>query len=170
VSTNSDTSITCDLASTPVSGSWLPEVRDANGLIPVDGGVSPQVIGITASSVSPNSGLNPAGNQTLTISGSDFPASLATDDSITITFDDGSKCTIISSSSTSIQCKTATFSAVNQAYTLTIDINGQTSNSLNINVGEAPTSITAISPSSVSPVLKTQIIFTVDSSNTGTLS
>jgi len=70
--------ITCTLENDPVSGDWVPEVRTANGLVRLHSSVNAQNVAITATSITPNTNVNPMGGSTLTIAGSNFPVSLDT--------------------------------------------------------------------------------------------
>ena len=76
VSSNTETQIVCALETPWVAGSWLPEVRDANGLIPVSGAVAAHHVPLVITAVSPDIDLNQAGGDVLTITGENFPSTL----------------------------------------------------------------------------------------------
>ena len=76
VSTNDETTIICTLVTPWVAGNWMPEVRDDKGLIPLSGSVSKYNVPLVISGVSPNSDLNLAGGDILTVTGENFPSTL----------------------------------------------------------------------------------------------
>lgn len=79
-----------------VSGIWHPAVKDLFGLIPVDGLVSTATLGVTVTSVTPSTALNPAGHNLLTIAGQNFPLSTTDGNLLSISFADGTICDIVS--------------------------------------------------------------------------
>ena len=52
------------------------------------------------------------GGDFVEIDGTGFPEGLDTDDDVSVTFEDGTICTIVSMTATSIRCKTAEFESV----------------------------------------------------------
>ena len=69
-------SITCDLANEIPAGSWYPKVFDSEGQVKIDESVAPEAVDLTLSAADPFSGLNPAGGDIITITGTNFPISL----------------------------------------------------------------------------------------------
>ena len=61
ISTNDASTIECDLEYPVPGGEWLPQVKDQYGLVRVDSGVADTVITATITSITPDTGLNPAG-------------------------------------------------------------------------------------------------------------
>ena len=57
-------------------GTWLPEVRDSKGLFPIDSAVQSHVVYPVFTSVTPNTGINPAGGDELVLVGSNFASTL----------------------------------------------------------------------------------------------
>jgi len=143
-------------------------VRDVNGAIPLDSSLTTYDVGLTISSVSPDSNLNPNGGNVLTISGSSLPHSLE-GQSITITFNGGGSCSIISSSSTAITCLTEGLSgqAGQTGITVDVSINGVTDSSLVVSVSSSAAAVLSITPDNYSPVLKTDLIIELSSDYTG---
>ena len=147
---------------TAVAGSWAPIVTDPSGIIPIAASVANINVNIGVSTISPSSSLNPYGGTILTLTGSAFPQSLTEGNSISLTFSDGSKCEIISISSTLIRCLTSRFNtASTTSPSLTVNINGKTDNSKSVSVSTAPTKVTLLTPNSVSPVLKNLLTINV---------
>jgi len=128
-------------------------MRDENGLVPVDTSVSPHVVPLDITGVSPTN-LEPAGNQVVTITGNNFPSSLNSEHQITITFSDGQPCVVESITSTEIKCRTQQFNIGGGGSTtldLDVNINGDSSsNSITIDpVGPA---VSTLDPPTVSPI------------------
>ena len=73
ITINTDSTIECTMSTEWTAGRWLPQVRDAKGLIPNDAGLQSHYIGPVLISITPYAELNPAGFDTLTLSGSNFP-------------------------------------------------------------------------------------------------
>lgn len=69
----SETQIDCDLQTDWVAGDWTPVLMTSDGVIPVDGSVTPHSVPLTVDSVTPET-LNPAGGELVTVVGSGFPA------------------------------------------------------------------------------------------------
>lgn len=69
-------------------------ITDVNGLVPVEDNVARQTISLSVSSISPNTAINPNGESTLTITGSNFPASLDDGSTLSVTFSDGTVCDV----------------------------------------------------------------------------
>ena len=84
-----------------VAGKWLPEVRTAAGLTPVDPTVGEVAVDLVVTSVTPTS-FTEAGGEVVDILGSGFPASLETSDFTQFAFADGTICTLISSTPTAM--------------------------------------------------------------------
>jgi hypothetical protein len=91
-------------------------------------------------SVTPSTALNPYGGTILTLTGSAFPQTLNDGNSISLMFSDGSKCEIVSISSTLIRCITSAFDiATSTTKTLTVNVNGNVDSSKSVSVSTAPT-------------------------------
>jgi hypothetical protein len=73
VTASSDTSIECTLDHNVPGGTWLPQVKDEHGLVKVADGVADHIVNSTVTSVSPDTNLNPAGGQTITVTGTNLP-------------------------------------------------------------------------------------------------
>jgi hypothetical protein len=76
----------------PVSGQWVPQLKDAFGLVPVT--AAAQSIAVTVSSVTPNTSLNPSGHTQLTIAGQNFPLSTTDGNLLSVAFADGTICDV----------------------------------------------------------------------------
>lgn len=156
---SSDTSIVCQIAPTAVSGTWYPSVKDSFGIIPVVGSVSTATLGVTVTSVTPSTGLNPAGQNLLTITGQNFPLSTADGNQLSVVFSDGTKCDVISSVSSEITCMGLAFdpAAVGAPLKVVVTINGQVDESQTVSASTAPARVAAIIPRFASPVLKANL-------------
>ena len=72
----SDTQITCTLGLDPEAGSHTVQLRDENGLIPVDPAVTPIATTLSTTNVSgPRPELNQLGGDSLTFEGTGYQAS-----------------------------------------------------------------------------------------------
>lgn len=111
------------------------------------------------STVTPNNGINVLGGATLTLAGAKLPKNTE-DNSISLKFTDTRQtaCSVVSTQAEGIVCQTAAFQKgvdIGTNVNLNILINGvQVQNSPQISIGPSYTSAVAITPSSVSPVLK----------------
>lgn len=93
-SSTSDTSITCDLESAWVGGSWFPKILTSKGLVPYDDTtVTAYVVTPTIDSYTPTI-FNPAGGETVVLTGTGYPLGLTTEHELSVTFSDGTVCTI----------------------------------------------------------------------------
>lgn len=92
------TQIVCDLETDAITGDWVVIVKSADGTIPdtISGEIS---IGADVTSVSPNTDINSLGGGVLTIVGNNFGYCTAV---ITVEFQDGTTCTVISADMTEI--------------------------------------------------------------------
>lgn len=93
-SSTSETSITCDLESAWVGGSWFPKILTSKGLVPYDDStVTAYVVTPTIDSYTPTI-FNPAGGETVVLTGTGYPLGLTTEHELSVTFSDGTVCTI----------------------------------------------------------------------------
>ena len=87
-------SVTCDLLFNPAAGDWSVSILDDKGVSLIAVETTAISVPLQVDSVSPSSDLNQNGGDTLTFAGLGFP--LNTND-ITVTFSDGTSCTVTSS-------------------------------------------------------------------------
>ena len=102
-----ETEITCTLPNAPRGGDHKAEVRDSKGLIPYASGVADITIAITVTNVSP-SAANALGGDVLTVTGTGFPIDKQF---VTVSFDDGTSCNVLTSTETQITCEVVEMSA-----------------------------------------------------------
>lgn len=112
---------------------------------------------LTVNGVSPQTALNPEGENILTITGQNFPPSLTDGSTINITLSDGTYCHVFYSTPTLIKCLTDKFSSAAISVTGTVIINNQSDSSLSLVITTAPAAIVLLTPSIASPVLKTNL-------------
>jgi hypothetical protein len=174
--TASDTTLTCTLEKEPTCGSHTPELVSTLGKIPNDGSIVATVISCTILSASPLTGLNLLGGDNITVTGTNFPHHIdlvdtttsrrrlaASTSSLTLSFSDSAqtKCIPQTSTTTEIVCLTDKFDATAVAgatLSLSVDVNSQAvANTLDFVARTAFVTATTITPSSASPVLKTQL-------------
>jgi hypothetical protein len=179
--TATSTQISCTLKGVPYAGSHKVEIRVAGGLIPFASGVADITIDLVANSVSPTS-INPLGGAILSITGSGFPECPMM---VSIMFSDGTGCEILTTSPTFITCKVKGFSnldGLDRTITVTVDnvrylqrrrelysVVPVTDSSLTISCMTNIPKVLSISDNNVSPVLKTEITFQLDSNYMDTL-
>ena len=105
---NDGSTLTCTLDSPCMAGDFEPDVRNPQGSIPVVSGFTKYNVALVVSTVTPDSALNPAGGDVLTINGSGFP-SVTTAANFRIEFDDGTPCDLVSAAPTVMTCMTQAF-------------------------------------------------------------
>jgi hypothetical protein len=162
----SSTSIECEIDGDTVCGEWTPVYTTIFGVIEVS--ASSVTIECTATDIDPSTEVNILGDSVLTITGTNFPTVLE-DNTVSIVFDDDAltECEPLTSSSTEITCLTDAFDDASAGATLTptITINSlEISHSLSIDMADSVDVAESISPTSASPVLKTTLVITLDSS------
>ena len=96
--------------------------------MPIDGSVVALDVTLTVSSVTPGDYLSPMGGNEILIYGTNFPHSLNPYSSVTVEFTDGTQCTMISSTSTEMQCRTNEFSTTG-TQSVIVTVNGITDSS-----------------------------------------
>ena len=74
VSSASADQIYCTLEYPLFAGTWDPEVTAPNGLLAIDTLITPTTVTLTVDSITPSTGLNPAGGDTIVIVGTNFPS------------------------------------------------------------------------------------------------
>ena len=104
---NTDTEISCTLASPVPAGDWLPKVTTPMGLVKIDlDNVSLLNVALVVTDISPKTGLNPAGGNRIVITGENFPATLDPRYQLTIMIGSVARCVPIEIRSTEIECET----------------------------------------------------------------
>ncbi len=166
VVTNTVTEITCDLETNAVSGNWIVVVSSPNGLIP--NSITTELsVPVSTSSISPNSQINFLGGDLITITGDNFGTDASV---ISITFTDATECVIKSVSMDTITCITKRFtSSPPSTSQVTVEINSVSDSSLTVNMVTSLPQGISMSPTSVSPVLKTDLTITLQSDYAYTL-
>jgi len=166
--TLSSTNLECTLVQNPVCGTHKPILLSSLGLIPNLAAVAGLQIDCTITSVTPSSGLNLLGGDNITISGTNLPIVLWRS-IVEIKFSDTQETTCVAqdSTTTTLVCLTSAFdktASAGSTLSTTIVINGLTvSNSLSLTMASTVKATTQMSPSSVSPVLKTRVTVTLES-------
>ena len=156
VSANSATQITCQTANPFVAGSWMPEVRTADGLVALDVALLPMEEPVTVNAAIPDT-FYEEGGDTVVISGTGFPEGLETGDNVSVTFTDGTVCHIVMSTPTEVQCKVEEFVTEVlrrelQTFNMIIDVNGQQVE-VAVVLQAARLRLTSVTPESVSPII-----------------
>lgn len=162
-STYSETNIDCTLDRAPVCGDYTPALLTYLGIIPNAGTVATQTVSCSIVSAHPIEALNLIGADNITITGTNFPWDVATS-TMTVSFGNtlATVCTPKWSLSTEFVCLTEAFDATADAngvdIPITVTINGQTvTNTLLFSMKPSVKSGMSLTPSSVSPVLKTSV-------------
>jgi hypothetical protein len=170
------TNIDCTLDRAPVCGDWKPTLLTYLGIIPNAGTVATQTVSCSIASAHPLTALNLIGADNITITGTNFPWDLSTS-TVAISFGNtkATACTPKSSSSTKLVCLTDAFDATADAngadIPMTVAINGQSvTNTLKFAMKPSVKSGMSLIPSSVSPVLKTNVTIQLESDFPYTLS
>ena len=157
--TASETSITCTLAVLPAAGSWDVEVYEPKGRVPIASTVSKISIPLVVTSITPDSNLNQLGGDVLTLTGTGFDKDMS---KVSVAFSDSTTCTIQSSSATEVKCLVNGFdkTALNtsSAYATTVTVNTVANSDRSVNLLSTKQSGQSMSPTSVSPVLASNIV------------
>lgn len=152
--------IVCQLDDTRVTGEWKARIVTIYGLIPNE--ISTTIdVPVVADSIAPDTDVNYLGGDVMTISGDSF----GYDESvIEITYADGTICDVTSVTMTEITCVNRKFSSESSGSSqqVTIVINGVSDSSLQVNLLAAALNAIGIQPSSVSPVLRTELTVFLD--------
>ena len=168
ITTSDATSIACTLEYALMAGTWTPQITDSMGLFPLAEAIVGVSVDLSVTSVSPDTGLNPAGGDLVTIIGAGFAASAALSlldvPAFSVRFDDGTVCDVTSSASTQMECTTGpfdpefagrrrgltTFSTVSRLLEVSM---GSLAGSLPVALNASPYTVASITPSSASPIL-----------------
>ena len=137
---------------------------DANGLTPLAADLVAIDVPLVVDSVTPYTDLNQLGGDILTITGSGFDVVTT---STEISFNDNTKCNLLTSSATEITCEVDGFATATldteTPYTMTVSLNGSEDSSQTVTLLNTKQSGTTISPTSVSPVLAVELTVTLES-------
>ena len=156
------TTITCDLLYYPEAGSHKVDLRGALGRVNSTE-VTAIDIGLEITSVTPDTDLNQVGGDVLTISGKHFSRTIS--DAMNVTFSDGTYCLILTSTDVELTCLVDGFEKTtidtDTPYTVTVNVNGIEDSTLTVNLYSLRNLALSVSPSSVSPILKTWITITL---------
>lgn len=126
----------------------------------------------TLSAVSANTDLNENGEDTLTITGTNFSPTPANN---VVTFSDGTVCDVTSSTDTTIECETNAFDSANiayenDAYSLSVTTNSiQATGSQTATLYGIKLNSLSVFPTSVSPILKQWVTVSLTSDYPETL-
>jgi hypothetical protein len=172
--TLSATNIDCTLVREPTCGTFIPVVTSDMGIIPGDAGLVGTEVACTATSATPLASLNLLGGDNITISGTNFPHELS-DSTVVLAFDDTQTTTCVPQSSTTdtLVCLTGAFdfsASAGSSLGLSITINDHlVSNSLSADLRAIKDASLLLNPASASPVLKTHIVISLESTFSPTL-
>lgn len=158
--------ITCALDDTRVTGEWIADILTVYGLTPNEIATS-ITIPVSADAVSPSVDVNYLGGDEMIITGDSFGYDI---DVISVTYSDGTICDVTSVDMTILSCYNRRFtSGASQTQDVTITINGVSATPLSVTLlAQAEVSLT-MDPSSVSPVLKTEVTVYLDTNYPETL-
>ena len=92
-----------------VFGKWFPAVRTSNGFVPIYETVQIHEVPSVLTSMTPEV-LNPGGNDVMTVIGENFPSNLEDFPGFYLTWNDGTRCIILTSSPTMVTCRNQRFS------------------------------------------------------------
>ena len=164
----SATSITCDLAYDLPGGSWYPVVIESEGKVKLEASVAAEVVTMTITAVDPKTNLNPAGGDTITIDGTNFPSSTDSRYELSITLGAKTRCVPSSITSTQIVCESEPFttsrrrvlqSTFDITISLTSDVGLISEIDSGLELNTNPITATSISPERISPIsLETVVI------------
>jgi hypothetical protein len=99
--------ITCILDDTRITGEWVADILTVYGFLPNE--ISESItVPVDATSISPSTDINFLGGDVLTITGDSFGYDT---DVVSVTFSDGTICTVLTVSMTEITCRSARFTS-----------------------------------------------------------
>ena len=105
-------------------------MQSAMGLVPVDESTPPLAVSLVGISVFPTENLSHAGGDELTITGIGLPQ---TTDQIDVSFSDGTKCKVTSTSASEAKCISKGFDRNSidtlNPYTMNVNVNGENDSS-----------------------------------------
>lgn len=164
-------SITCDLTDEIPVGSWLPQIHTENGIVKTEASVEETVVEMTITGVSPETDLNPAGGDILTITGTNFPPTIDSRYNFEINLDDKALCIPFEQTSTEIKCTTEPFKAkdgvgrrlVGIPFWLKLKLKQKDKPEVEIQkdgltLDPEPIKVTGITPAKVSPIALIEIV------------
>ena len=155
----------------PAGGNWDVQIVEPKGIVAVASSTK-ITIPITVTSVSPNSNLNPLGGDTLTISGTNFDPSNKLLN--TVRFDDKTLCEVQTVTNTRITCITGpivknTSAELAKNKIVEVRVNSILNSNNTVTCKAFVDGTESISPSSVSPVLYSDLTILMKNGFTGTL-
>lgn len=104
---NDGSTITCTLDDTRISGEWIVDILTVHGLTPTT--VTTNItVPISVTSIEPNVDVNYLGGTVMTIVGDSFGYDPSV---VSVTYEDGTSCDILTVSMTKITCKNRRFTA-----------------------------------------------------------
>lgn len=161
-----ETEIQCKLDDTRVAGEWTAVVQTTQGLLPNEI-ETPISVGLSVSDASPSTDVNFLGGDVMTITGDNFGYDTSV---VSVTYTDGTECLVTSVDMTTITCTNDRFTTdVEETQTITVSVNSVEDSTVTVALKTTMESTLAMVPSSVSPVLKTEIYIYLDSSYPNTL-
>ena len=170
------TQIECDLNEAPAAGEWNVQIVTPKGLIPIDAAATVITVELLIDSITPGTNLNQLGGDILKIAGTGFSPDLTSNEVI---FDDNTGCTIKQTSATMLDCEVDGFDAAQiktTAYQVTVkskqkDIQKEkTNNGKSVTVNPVKYDGVSVTPTSVSPVLKTDLTVAIMQTFPGSMS
>jgi len=173
-STLTATNIDCTLAREPTCGTFIPIVIADMGIIPGNAALVGVEVACTVTGATPLGNLNLLGGDNITISGTNFPHELS-DSTVVLNFDDSQTTTCVPQTSTTstLVCLTGAFdtsSSAGASHGMSISINDHSvSNSLSAGLRSIKDVSLNLNPPSASPVLKTEIVISLESTFAPTL-
>jgi len=146
--------ISCTLNDTRVTGNWIVEIETQYGINPntITANIS---VPANVSSVSPSTDINYLGGGVMTISGDNFGYNTS---AISVVYTDGTICDVTLANMTYFTCQNRRFtSTATTSQQMTITINEIVDANLTVSLISAVEQSTSLSPTSASPVLKSEI-------------
>jgi hypothetical protein len=158
ISTN--TSVVCDLADTITSGEWTVVYVSEHGLLPNEINTT-IAVPVSVTAVFPSVDVNFLGGDIMTITGTSFGYDAS---NITAVWSDGTVCSVKGAAMSSIICINARFTTnATSEQTLTLIVNGVNDTTLSVNLLSQTQGCMSLTPSSASPVLKSEIVVALNS-------
>ena len=166
ITSSTDTQISCDLAQDAVAGEWIAVLNTQYGEAATSIS-TPEIVLPEVYSVSPNTDINYLGGDTLLITGNRFGSDASV---VQVVLSDGSTCAVKSVSQTEITCEVQRMVDNSVNPSVEVIVNGVSGTSLpSLSLMSVVMDTVTLVPSSVSPVLKSEIDITLGSTFTDDL-
>lgn len=173
VATGTATQLSCTLTTLPPAGKWFVEVKTSSGLVPTvvkdDDRIVVALIVSAVANLVTDKKANQAGGDTIVITGTGFDPVTLTNNKVTL--EDNTVLTVLSVNSEATEIKAKIETAIitpKGTMKVKLEVNSEKKEEMTIEVSSGVNTATKLEPSTVSPVLRTPIVISMDAAVTAT--